>query len=60
MGNNPVQATDGVCIDSWANTFNAFIRDLLSGFHPHGQIRDHGDHRDYRKNVIHGFALINR
>ena len=59
IGNNPVQATDGVCIDSWANTFIALIRDLLSGFHPCGQIRDHGDRRVYGKNVTHGFALIN-
>ena len=63
MGNNPVQATDGVCIASWANTFIALIRDLLSGFHHHGQIHGHDDCRDanrrvYRKNVTHGFVLI--
>ena len=65
MGNNPVQATDGVCIDSWANTFITLIRDLLSGFHLHGQIHDHDDCRyenlhDYRKNVTHEFPLVNR
>ena len=64
IGNNPVQATDGVCIDSWANTFIVLIRDLLSGFPAYGQIHDHGDYRDanrhvYRKNVTHEFALIN-
>jgi len=64
MGNNPVQDTDGGCIVSWANTFIALIRDLPSGFHPHGQIHGHGDYRDvnrhvYRKNVTHEFPLIN-
>ena len=65
MGNNPVHDTAGVCIDSWGYTFIVLIRDLLSGFHLHGQIHDHAHCRYenihvYHKNVTHEFSLVNR